>query len=75
MIGISKDKTYINYLLFLDEKFFYPIVDQIVVNNNNSSSPNYRKIGNRYNLKLIKGITINVRFFYFFKILILNYYK
>jgi hypothetical protein len=57
-IGFSKNKVERNYLCFFDEYFIYFLKD-IIINKNDS---NLRKIGNKYELRLINNISLNVRF-------------
>jgi len=57
-IGFSKNKVERNYLCFFDEYFIYFLKD-IIINKHDS---NLRKIGNKYELRLINNISLNVRF-------------
>lgn len=66
LVGISKEKINIEYLLFFDEYFLYPIKNVPLLKNN----INLRKVGNRYDLRLIRNILIKV-----FVLIIKNYFN
>lgn len=55
-IGFSKNKVERKYRCFFDETYIYFLKD-IVVNKNDLT---IRKIGNKYDLRLINNISLNV---------------
>lgn len=57
-IGISKNKIeQRNYHCFLDEIYLYFLKNNVIDKN----LPELRKIGNKYDLRLINNISLNVR--------------
>jgi hypothetical protein len=68
-IGLKKNnKIEKNYLIFLDEFYVYSLKD-IEVDKNNKF---IRKIGNKYNLKLLQNAAINVIIYIYIYIIILR---
>ena len=68
MVGISKEMTCIDYLLYFDEQFMYPIVNTPLEN------PDLRRIGNRWDVRLIRNIIIKVSYsqdFYIISIILI----
>lgn len=55
MVGLAKDKIEVDYLCYFDEYFFYPIKNIPCLDN-----PNLRKIGNKYDMRLLSNINIKV---------------
>ena len=62
-IGFSKNKVERNYRCFFDEIYIYFLKD-IVINKN---EPQLRKVGNKYDSRLINNISLNVSKKYFIK--------
>ncbi len=56
MVGLSKEIVRVDYFLYFDENYLYPIK-----NINLQPSSDIRRIGNKYDLKLIRNIGIKVR--------------
>ena len=57
LVGLSKDIVRIDYLLYFDESYLYPIK-----NITTQQDTSLRKIGNKYDLKLIRNIGIKVSY-------------
>ena len=57
-IGLSKNKFERNYRCFFDEYFIYFLKDNII----NKNDSDLRRIGNKYDLRLINNISLNVSF-------------
>lgn len=56
MVGLSKEKISVDYLLFFDENYMYPIKNIPL-----QKDCFLRKVGNKYDLRLIRNISIKVR--------------
>ena len=54
-LNLSTDKIYVDYLLYFEENFMYPIKNIPI-----EDEPNFRRVGNRYDLRLVRNIVIKV---------------
>jgi hypothetical protein len=58
-IGKNKKEETLNYILLFDDNFIYFIKDEN--NNPDKSNVNMKKVGNRYNIRLISNVIFKVR--------------